>query len=154
MVDFKSRIKSRIDKKGLNTQAFADLCGLPVSSVKNILLGTVKNPRYETIKAIADALGTTPEELITGKEILRKSEDIDEPYSITNPNDKVNIDRFIKSTELVLTTLENKNISISKNVLISIIDEVYEYIQVINEKKGRSIIKKSHIEWIIDQATK
>lgn len=47
--------------------SFEELCassGVPVSSLKKIFTGVVANPPFETIRAIAHAMGLTTDELV------------------------------------------------------------------------------------------
>lgn len=52
----KNRILQICDEKDLTINALATECGLPPSSIKNILYGKSRNPKIATIKIICDGV--------------------------------------------------------------------------------------------------
>ena len=62
-MDTISTVKNRIlflcDERNMSINRLASVCGLPPSSVKNILYGKSRNPKLLTIKIICDGLGIT-----------------------------------------------------------------------------------------------
>jgi transcriptional regulator with XRE-family HTH domain len=54
--------------KGLTQQALATLAGLPWSVVAKIEQGVTKNPRLDTLRALAKALGVTLDRLAGSEE--------------------------------------------------------------------------------------
>ncbi len=55
----KNRILELCGERNISINKLADICGLPPSSVKNILYGKSKNPKLLTIKMICDGLDLT-----------------------------------------------------------------------------------------------
>ncbi|MBR5515742.1 MAG: helix-turn-helix transcriptional regulator [Clostridia bacterium] len=55
----KNRILQLSGERNITINKLADICGLPPSSVKNILYGKSQNPKLLTIKIICDGLGIT-----------------------------------------------------------------------------------------------
>lgn len=55
----KNRILGLCGERGITINKLASLCGLPPSSIKNILYGKSQNPKVLTIKMICDGLGIT-----------------------------------------------------------------------------------------------
>lgn len=55
--------KTLAEKRGLTLNAFARKAGLAPSTLWNVYQGTAKTVRPYTLKAMADALGVTPEDL-------------------------------------------------------------------------------------------
>lgn len=59
MTAIKNRILGLCGERGITINKLASLCGLPPSSIKNILYGKNQNPKVLTIKMICDGLGIT-----------------------------------------------------------------------------------------------
>ncbi|MFI3313084.1 MAG: helix-turn-helix transcriptional regulator [Eubacteriales bacterium] len=55
----KSRILTLCGERDISINKLATLCGLPPSSIKNILYNKSQNPKILTIKMICDGLGIT-----------------------------------------------------------------------------------------------
>ena len=55
----KNRILQLCGERNITVNHLADICGLPPSSVKNILYGKSNNPKILTIKMICDGLDIT-----------------------------------------------------------------------------------------------
>lgn len=59
MTAIKNRILGLCGERGITINKLTSLCGLPPSSIKNILYGKSQNPKVLTIKMICDGLGIT-----------------------------------------------------------------------------------------------
>lgn len=55
----KNRIFELCDERDISVNKLANICGLPPSSIKNILYGKSNNPKILTIKMICDGLDIT-----------------------------------------------------------------------------------------------
>ena len=55
----KNRILQLCEERQMTINKLATVCGLPPSSIKNILYKKSKNPKLLTIKMICDGLGIT-----------------------------------------------------------------------------------------------
>lgn len=55
----RNRILELCEKNNISINKLANICGLPPSSVKNIIYGKSKNPKLLTIKMICDGLEIT-----------------------------------------------------------------------------------------------
>lgn len=55
----KNRIFELCDERSISVNKLANICGLPPSSIKNILYGKSNNPKILTIKMICDGLDIT-----------------------------------------------------------------------------------------------
>ena len=55
----RNRILERCGERNISINKLANICGLPPSSVKNILYGKSQNPKILTVKMICDGLGIT-----------------------------------------------------------------------------------------------
>ena len=58
------RIKEIMKDKGICAKDIVDAAGLPKATVSEILNGVSSNPRIETVKKIACALGVTIDEIV------------------------------------------------------------------------------------------
>lgn len=71
-MDTVSAIKNRIlqlcGEKNISINKLANICGLPPSSVKNILYGKSQNPKILTIKMLCDGLDITLSEFFSTPE--------------------------------------------------------------------------------------
>lgn len=59
VVAVRNRILELCGERNISINKLANICGLPPSSVKNILYGKSQNPKILTIKMICDGLGIT-----------------------------------------------------------------------------------------------
>ncbi len=64
----KARILQLCSEREISINKLATKCGLPPSSVKNILYGRSKNPKIVTIKILCDGLGLSLGEFFSTKE--------------------------------------------------------------------------------------
>ena len=55
----RNRILELCGERNISINKLAKICGLPPSSVKNILYGKSQNPKILTVKMICDGLGIT-----------------------------------------------------------------------------------------------
>lgn len=60
-------LRSIMDAQGLNPRSLSLKAGLNATAVRDMLEGRSKFPRYDTAKALAEALGTTPASLMGDK---------------------------------------------------------------------------------------
>ena len=64
----KNRILQLCGERDISINKLATTCGLPPSSVKNILYGKSQNPKLLTIKMLCDGLGITLREFFQTEE--------------------------------------------------------------------------------------
>jgi len=64
----RNRILQICGEKNITINGLANLCGLPPSSIKNILYGKSLNPKIITIKMICDGVGITLGEFFSTQE--------------------------------------------------------------------------------------
>lgn len=63
-----NRILKLCTERNISINRLATICGLPPSSIKNILYGKSQNPKILTIKMICDGLDMTLGEFFNTKE--------------------------------------------------------------------------------------
>ena len=76
MTATKNRILGLCGERGITINKLASLCGLPPSSIKNILYGKSQNPKVLTIKMICDGLGITIGEFFSTPEFVGLEQEI------------------------------------------------------------------------------
>ncbi len=72
----KNRILKLCGERNISINKLANICGLPPSSVKNILYGKSQNPKILTIKMICDGFGITLGEFFSTKEFDELEQEI------------------------------------------------------------------------------
>ncbi|MBQ3182593.1 MAG: helix-turn-helix transcriptional regulator [Clostridia bacterium] len=72
----KNRILQLCGERNISINKLANICGLPPSSVKNILYGKSHNPKILTLKMICDGLEITLKEFFDTKEFETLEQEI------------------------------------------------------------------------------
>lgn len=72
----KNRIFELCNERNISINKLANICGLPPSSVKNILYGKSNNPKILTIKMICDGLDITLAEFFDTDEFNNLEQEI------------------------------------------------------------------------------
>lgn len=72
----RNRILELCEKNKISINKLANICGLPPSSVKNIIYGKSKNPKLLTIKMICDGLEITLSEFFNTDEFNSLEQEI------------------------------------------------------------------------------
>lgn len=62
-------LRRLMDEQGLNPRRLSLLAGLNATAVRDMIEGRSRFPRYDTVQALSDALGTTPAQLMSNKKI-------------------------------------------------------------------------------------
>ncbi len=60
-------LRRMMDEQGLNPRKLSLLAGLNATAVRDMIEGRSRFPRYDTVQALADVLGTTPAILMSSK---------------------------------------------------------------------------------------
>jgi transcriptional regulator with XRE-family HTH domain len=139
-----ANIKKKILERGLSATDIEKLSGLKESSVRNILSGRSKNPRANTVVAIANAVGCTVNELICGEEQAYKNSEKmvdDTPW---------NLHLFVDSVRVVNDSLEKRSITPSFNTVLFVIKEVYSY----STKSNVDEADYTFAAWLVDNINK
>ena len=72
----KNRILQLCGERNISINKLANICGLPPSSVKNILYGKSHNPKILTLKMICDGLEITLKDFFDTKEFESLEQEI------------------------------------------------------------------------------
>lgn len=62
-------LRKLMDEQGLNPRKLSLLAGLNATAVRDMIEGRSRFPRYDTVQALADVLGTTPAQLMSSRKI-------------------------------------------------------------------------------------
>ncbi|MDD4616608.1 MAG: helix-turn-helix transcriptional regulator [Alphaproteobacteria bacterium] len=60
-------LRRLMDEQGLNPRKLSLLAGLNATAVRDMMEGRSRFPRYDTVQALADVLGTTPAMLMSSR---------------------------------------------------------------------------------------
>ncbi len=72
----RNRILNLCDERKISINKLANICGLPPSSVKNIIYGKSQNPKLLTIKMICDGLEITLAEFFDTEDFNKLEQEI------------------------------------------------------------------------------
>ncbi|MBQ4562258.1 MAG: helix-turn-helix transcriptional regulator [Clostridia bacterium] len=72
----KNRILHLCGERNISINKLANICGLPPSSIKNILYGKSHNPKILTLKMICDGLEITLKEFFDTEEFENLEQEI------------------------------------------------------------------------------
>ena len=72
----KNRILKLCGERNISVNKLANICGLPPSSIKNILYGKSLNPKLLTIKMICDGLDITLSDFFDTDEFNKLEQEI------------------------------------------------------------------------------
>jgi hypothetical protein len=67
-------LRRLMDEQKLNPRKLSLLAGLNATAVRDMIEGRSRFPRYDTVQALADSLGTTPALLMSGKKTGAESQ--------------------------------------------------------------------------------
>lgn len=96
-------VKTKLVEKSLSIRNLAEICEMDESAIKNIIYGSSKKPRIDTIIKIASILGISMSELL-------RSLDLDQSYSA------INKDKFISTIILVDEMCKKHKLSLSSEL--------------------------------------
>lgn len=133
MQSLSRKIKERIHEQGLSTHALEKRAGLKPSAVQNILYGRSKNPSITIIQAIAQALGCRITDLIgddSTPPLSIKKGSIPYP-SLQKNGESGDWDQnlYLQCFQEVNTLLEQERLSLSRDKILEIVEEIYSYSQ-------------------------
>lgn len=147
MTKLKDSLQTQLSLRGMSAYALAKKAGLPNSSVKNILLGKVQNPRYDTLAAIANVLDVDPTSLMAHPG-NRKSK---QPSKAVQFSDPISIGRFEKASQLLLLHCKKKQIALTKERMFHLLDQLYEYLTFAGNQPDSKDISDTIAAWLLHQ---
>ena len=139
------QIQTRLDEKKLNINALGKKAGLKRSAARNILLGYSKKPSADTLKAIADVLGCTVDDLI-GSSSTNLNSFFSKINTASQSSYPWNEKLYLESMKVVTKILKAKKLDLKFEQVTSLIQETYKY----SMSKKSEKIDQDFVNWVVD----
>ena len=124
-------LKELKKRTGMTAKAIAKQANLPDATVENVLAGTVKNPRIDTIRQIVTALGGSLDEIfaesgaVIGDQKLSKLQEERDALIIEISKERAENAKLSTEVQLLQLKLEHKDEIIShKEQIIALYSQV------------------------------
>lgn len=136
------KIKDYLETNNVSVAALERNAGLKTNVARNILRGISRKPTAVTLRAIADVMGCTVEELLGDR------------GEVSQPRTKPSSHRTLplESPELldnvlhsILAVIQKNNYQLTVQQTLFILEEVYAY----TIKKESPMIDKDFVEWFV-----
>lgn len=140
------QIQNRLEEKNLTINALEKQAGLKRSAARNILQGLSKKPSAETLKAIANVLGCSVDDLIgpNDSSLTSISFKTNSTSKVTHPwNEKL----YVNTLNAILKNLKDKKPDLKFEQVTALIGEVYKY----SLAKKSDKIDQDFVKWIINK---
>lgn len=136
IVNIKQQLVKRMENSNLSTYSLEKNAGLKRGIIGNIVYDKSNFPRIDTLKAIADALDCSVDDLLS---------EVQEPATSLGENN-LNYILMQEIVQEVTYCLNNKKVTIALKKFLFLVEQAYTYCV----DKKNSTLDKSFIEWIID----
>ena len=136
------KIKNYLETNKVSVAALERNAGLKTNVARNILRGISKKPTAFTLRAIADVMGCTVEELLGDKLELpraRMKPSSDKTLSLEYPE---LLDNALHS---ILAIIKHNNYKLTVQQTLFVLEEVYSY----SIKKEPPVIDADFVEWFV-----
>ena len=149
------QIRTRMEAKQLTSYGLEKKAGTTRNAVWQILKGTSKNPRAEVLKAIANALECTVDELIAPSQndaitMPTQSYNLDKKLYVdaaAKDNHKWNEKLYLDVTKAVSKVIADKNLDLKPEQIVALIGEGYRYsIAKLSDKAD-----KDFVNWLFNK---
>lgn len=147
VASLKHKLEEILREKHLSAIELEKLAGLNAYAVRNILLGRSQKPNVHTVKAIADVLGCSIEELLEETQINSPSKSSSEKKESTSPTPIENPDLFVEATRIVMNLAKEKKQFLTIAQAFKVIQGVYAF----TLKKNFSEPDQDFAEWLLEQ---
>ena len=140
------QIQRKLDEKNLTVNALEKMAGLKRSAARNILDGYSKKPSAETLKAIADVLGCSVEDLMVPEDARLASMPAQSNVAskITHSwNEKL----YVDSIKAISKKLADKKLDLKFEQVTQLAGEVYKY----SLAKKTEKIDQDFINWLVNK---
>ncbi len=138
-----NNLRVLMEKLGLNPRSLSLKAGLNSTAVRDMFEGRSRFPRYDTVKALADALGTTPAVLMSDDEQQAEIQTKGPEY--THDLDLLTeiISRLQETTEELGRKLEPRDFA-------AMASTIYHRLQMTDEHKKKNKLIGSQIHDLLD----
>lgn len=148
MSHLQSYIRKKLEEKNMSINALERIAGLKTNAVHNILKGASRNPKKETLVAIATTFECSVKDLIEGDlEEETSSSCLHPKIAPTESNIPWDPDLYLKIITALTVILSEKLFAPSTKKIHSLIWEVYLYSLSHEERK----VDPRFIEWLINK---
>ncbi len=133
------QLKKRMEEKNLKSRDVEKRGHLKMNAVKNIMIGTSKNPGALTLKVIANVLGCSVDDLLSELPSAALEKEVDPPLPFQD------FDLFLKVVEIVVRVTKEKGYNITLQQALHLIRGIYSY----SQKKNQTI-DMDFVEWLFE----
>ncbi len=117
-------LRTLMEQKNFNPRSLSLKAGLNATAVRDMLEGRSQSPRYETVCALAETLGTTPAILMNDAKLV-----------VTAKTDEHDLDLLTEIIARLQETTEAMDQKLTARKFASITATVYGWIQTGEERK-------------------
>ena len=133
----KAKINASLSETKRNVSLAERMAGVPENTIRNILEGTSKNPKIETLQAIAKFLDCSLDELVGN---------IPKQHTKPQTNVPLNSKLFTSIVEIINIHISKKNLKITFDQVMLIIEKSYTFCY----EKRNQLADKEFIEWLLE----
>ena len=148
MSHLQNYIRKKLEEKNMSINALERVAGLKANAVHNILKGASRNPKKETLAAIASTFECSVKDLTEGvdeTEIISSSNTQTKTSLETNPPWDPSL--YLKIIETLTTLLSDKAILPPTKKIHSLIWEIYLYSLSHEDRK----VDPRFVEWFVNK---
>lgn len=139
------QIQSRMQAKKLAIYALEKQAGLKQNAVWNILRGYSKNPRAESLKAIAEALACTIDDLVGPATENSAKISLTKAIVPSSGSYKWDENLYADAMKLISKSIADKKLDLKLEQVVALINEVYKY----SIAKSSDEADKDYVNWIL-----
>lgn len=141
IISVQEKLMERMKLKNLTSYSLARKANVPVSSIKNIIYGKSKRPRYELVCSIAEQLGCDFKDLFSDDDPR-----VHQNYDTGAINDKDWSPKLhLDATQIVYDACQELGLKLSERKTKEYVKKVYVY----SKEDGQ--VDKKFINWIIKE---
>lgn len=144
-----TQIRNKMNEKKISVHALEKQAGLKSSAIHNILYGRSKNPSIKVVQAIAHALECDISELLEEERPSTENNRSNklEESAREKENTPWDAKLYLSSFEKINLLINKNRISLTKDKILNIVEEVYLY----SQKTGSEKVDIHFAEWIINK---
>lgn len=147
MSHLQNYIRKKLEEKNMSINALERVAGLKTNAIHNILKGASRNPKKETLQAIATTFECSVKDLLEGDTEEDSSSSIDQKTSSLDAGPIWDPNLYIRIIETLSPILEDKTVCPSTKKIHSIIWEIYLYSIAHEDRK----VDHRFVEWIANK---
>ena len=139
------QIAVRMKAKNISITSLEREAGLKTHSVRNILRGKSKRPSAEILQAVADVLGCSVRDLLTGQGLFHGEKGeasqkvlLDTPY--------IHKQVFYDTVQILNQKIDEKHLSLSVKQFLTCVEEIY--LHALQSKEPA--VDQVFVDWFID----